>query len=159
MPTFFILILVIGALLTGLAVLNFGLRRSLRAPRIAHTASLAQHGLSGRQVWLPTQRGKRLFGWLLPGNPEIPSPAVIVLHGWGANAEMMLPLARPLQAAGFTVLLIDARNHGASDADNYASMPRFAEDLDAAIDWLNRLEQQHRARFLVANTIMAAPAS
>ena len=136
MPTFLTLILVIGALLTGLAALNFGLRCSLRAPRIAPTASLAQQGLTGHQVWLPTQRGKRLSGWLLPGAPAIPSPAVIVLHGWGANAEMMLPLARPLQAAGFTVLLIDARNHGASDADNFSSMPRFAEDLDAAIDWL-----------------------
>jgi uncharacterized protein len=34
------------------------------------------------------------------------------------------------------VLLVDARNHGASDADNFSSMPRFAEDLDAGIDWL-----------------------
>jgi pimeloyl-ACP methyl ester carboxylesterase len=136
MYTFLTPILVLGGLLTGLVLLNYILRRGLRAPRIAHSASLMQHGLSGREVWLPTQRGKRLFGWLLPGNADAPAPAVIVLHGWGANAEMMLPLARPLQAAGFTVLLIDARNHGASDADDYSSMPRFAEDLDAAIDWL-----------------------
>ncbi len=128
--------LVIGALLAGLAGFNFMLRRSLRAPRIRETASLAQHGLTGREVWLPSQRGKRLFGWLLPGMADKPAPAVVVLHGWGANAEMMLPLARPLQAAGLTILLIDARNHGASNADNFSSMPRFAEDLDAAIAWL-----------------------
>jgi pimeloyl-ACP methyl ester carboxylesterase len=128
--------LIFCGLLAGLAGFNVLLRHSLRAPRIAATASLAQHGLSGREVWLPTQRGKRVFGWLLPGLVNQPAPAVVVLHGWGANAEMMLPLARPLQAAGFTILLIDARNHGASDADNFSSMPRFAEDLDAAIDWL-----------------------
>jgi len=128
--------LFLAALLAGLVGFNFILRRSLRAPRVRETASLAQHGLTGREIWLPTQRGKKLFGWLLPGLANQPAPAVIVLHGWGANAEMMLPLARPLQAAGFTVLLIDARNHGASDGDTFSSMPRFAEDLDAAIDWL-----------------------
>lgn len=128
--------LVLAACLVGLAGFNFILRRSLRAPRISETASLTQLGLSGREVWLPTQRSRRLFGWLLPGNTNTPAPSVVVLHGWGANAEMMLPLARPLQAAGLTVLLIDARNHGASDADSFSSMPRFAEDLDAAIDWL-----------------------
>lgn len=135
MLTFF---LVLAALLAALAGFNFMLCRSLRAPRIRETGSLAQHGLTGQEVRLPTQRGKQLFGWLLPGNAPAtsPAPAVVVLHGWGANAEMMLPLARPVQAAGFTVLLIDARNHGASDADTFSSMPRFAEDLDAAINWL-----------------------
>ena len=128
--------LVIVGLLAGLAGFNLILRRSLRAPRVAATASLAQHGLAGREVWLPGQRGRRLFGWLLPGAADLPAPGVVVLHGWGANAEMMLPLARPLQSAGLTVLLIDARNHGASDGDSYSSMPRFAEDHDAAIRWL-----------------------
>ncbi len=128
--------LFLGALLVALTGLNFMLRRGLRAPRVVESASLAQLGLSGREVRLPTQRGKQLFGWLLPGYEHQPAPAVIVLHGWGANAEMMLPLARPLQVAGITVLLIDARNHGNSDADTFSSMPRFAEDLDAAIDWL-----------------------
>ena len=124
------------ALLAALAGLNFMLRRGLRAPRVVESTSLAQLGLSGRAVRLPTQRGKQLFGWLLPGFDNQPAPAVVVLHGWGSNTEMMLPLARPVQAAGFTVLLIDARNHGSSDGDTFSSMPRFAEDLDAAIDWL-----------------------
>jgi len=129
-------VLFLVALLAALAGFNFMLRRSLRAPRVAETSSLAQHGLTGREVRLPTQRGRHLFGWLLSGNTAAPAPAVVVLHGWGANAEMMLPLARPLQTAGITVLLIDARNHGSSESDTFSSMPRFAEDLDAAIDWL-----------------------
>ncbi|HDH03619.1 MAG TPA: alpha/beta fold hydrolase, partial [Actinobacteria bacterium] len=48
---------------------------------------------------------------------------------------VMLPLARPLHAAGFHTLFIDARGHGMSDHDGYASMPRFSEDLDSAVDW------------------------
>jgi len=152
-------VLVLAAFLVALTGLNFMLRRSLRAPRVVESASLAQLGLSGREVRLPTQRGKQLFGWLLPGNAETPSPAVVVLHGWGANAEMMLPLARPLQAAGFTVLLIDARNHGASDADTFSSMPRFAEDLDAAIDWLKVQPEAIPDRIAIIGHSVGAAAS
>jgi pimeloyl-ACP methyl ester carboxylesterase len=42
---------------------------------------------------------------------------VLVLHGWGNNAEQMLPIAAPLWRAGLNVLLSDARNHGNSDSD------------------------------------------
>jgi len=152
-------VLVLAAFLVALTGLNFMLRRSLRAPRVVESASLAQLGLSGREVRLPTQRGKQLFGWLLPGNAETPSPAVVVLHGWGANAEMMLPLARPLQAAGFTVLLIDARNHGGSDGDTFSSMPRFAEDLDAAIDWLKVQPEAIPDRIAIIGHSVGAAAS
>ncbi len=159
MNTILTSVLVLAAFLVALTGLNFMLRRSLRAPRVVESASLAQLGLSGREVRLPTQRGKQLFGWLLPGNAETPSPAVVVLHGWGANAEMMLPLARPLQAAGFTVLLIDARNHGASDADTFSSMPRFAEDLDAAIDWLKVQPEAIPDRIAIIGHSVGAAAS
>jgi alpha-beta hydrolase superfamily lysophospholipase len=50
----------------------------------------------------------------------------------------MLPLAVPLYRAGMNVLLLDARNHGRSDADNFSSMPRFAEDVSEAINWIKR---------------------
>jgi dipeptidyl aminopeptidase/acylaminoacyl peptidase len=58
------------------------------------------------------------------------------MHGWGGNAEMMLPLAGPLHAAGYSLLLLDARCHGKSDGDSFASLPRFAEDVDAGLAWL-----------------------
>lgn len=149
----------IGILLAGILVLNLVLRRSLRAPRVVEACELARHGLNGREISLPTRRGKHLFGWLLPGNPDAGAPSVIVLHGWGANAEMMLPLARPLQAAGFTVLLFDARNHGRSDADSFSSLPRFAEDLDAAIDWLKAQPEAHADRIAVVGHSVGAAAA
>jgi pimeloyl-ACP methyl ester carboxylesterase len=49
---------------------------------------------------------------------------------------MMLPLAKPLHAAGYALLFFDARSHGRSDGDTFASLPRFAEDLAHAVDWL-----------------------
>ena len=68
-----------------------------------------------------------------------------MLHGWGSNAEQMLPIAAPLRRAGLNVLLLDARNHGQSDSDTFSSLPRFAEDLGQAIAWLKR-HQPGRAR-------------
>ena len=37
------------------------------------------------------------------------APAVVVMHGWGGNAALMLPLARPLHEAGYATLFVDAR--------------------------------------------------
>ena len=48
----------------------------------------------------------------------------------------MLPLARPLHEAGYATLFVDARCHGASDDDSFASLPRFAEDAEHAFAWL-----------------------
>jgi pimeloyl-ACP methyl ester carboxylesterase len=58
------------------------------------------------------------------------------MPGWGANAAMMWPVVPPLHAAGFAVLLIDARCHGRSGDETFTSMPRFAEDIAAGLAWL-----------------------
>lgn len=95
----------------------------------------ADFGLPGEDVWLDGPNGKRLHGWFIPVSGT--APAVVVLHGWGGNAGLMLPFAVPLRQAGFHALFIDARSHGMSESDDHSSMPRFAEDLDVAIDWLS----------------------
>ncbi len=61
---------------------------------------------------------------------------LIILHGWGGNAELMLPIAVPFYNAGLNILLIDSRAHGNSDSATFSSLPRFAEDLGKSIDWL-----------------------
>jgi len=130
-----------GIALAGVAVVGSGLlhlfhrrlRISLAAPRVAIERTLPEHGVAGETVRIPTRRGKTLVAWWLPGAWR---GTVVITHGWGANRELMLPLARPLQAAGWNVLLFDARNHGESDADTFSSMPRFAEDTEAALAWL-----------------------
>lgn len=128
---------VLAAVVAGLGVLlhlfHRRLRAGLAAPRVPLAHGLAAHGVTGETVRLATRRGRRLAGWWLPGERR---GTVVITHGWGANRELMLPVARPLQAAGWNVLLFDARNHGDSDADTFSSMPRFAEDIDAALEWL-----------------------
>lgn len=115
--------------------------RGLRAPRLGYSQTLHQQGLAAvlvREVRIPGPRGRTLFGWLVsPASAtERNVPAVLVIHGWGANAGLMWPVVPPLHAAGFAVLLIDARCHGRSDDEKFTSMPRFAEDIAAGLAWL-----------------------
>ncbi|MDD5031232.1 MAG: alpha/beta fold hydrolase [Rhodoferax sp.] len=61
---------------------------------------------------------------------------VVFMHGWSGNGSQLMSAARELHAQGWNVLLTDARSHGLSDTDTFSSLPRFAEDLDAALNWL-----------------------
>lgn len=113
--------------------------RGLRAPRLPHSQGPAEHGVASdavRAVRIAGPRGKQLFGWMVspPRAVQHPAPAVLVMHGWGANASMLGSVVPPLHAAGFAVLL-DARCHGRSDNEAFTSMPRFAEDIAAGLAW------------------------
>jgi pimeloyl-ACP methyl ester carboxylesterase len=89
-------------------------------------------------VTLQSINGTDLHAWFIPVSGR--APAVIVMHGWGANASLMLPLAPHLHRAGMHALFLDARNHGRSEHDDFVSMPRFSEDLEVAIEWMHELE-------------------
>jgi pimeloyl-ACP methyl ester carboxylesterase len=99
----------------AVALVPAGVHLGFRAPRIRETGTPGDHGLAFEEVRIPTVRHRTLFGWLLP----VPGATrtVVVLHGWGSNAEQMLPIAAPLWRAGLNVLLCDARSHGNSDSD------------------------------------------
>lgn len=107
-----------------------------RAPRIVEQSSPQSLNLPFTQQYLSGVKGKRLFSWFIPAHASCCT--LVVVHGWGANTEMVLPLAQPFHHAGMDVLLYDARNHGRSDGDNFSSLPRFAEDLGSALDWVHQ---------------------
>ncbi len=94
-------------------------------------------GLTAQSVRIHAAGGLRLFAWYLPADTAAPlTPAIVLLHGWGGNASTLLPAAKALHDAGYAVLLPESRNHGRSDRDSHSSLPRFAQDLDSALDWL-----------------------
>ncbi len=133
------------AVVWGLRLLaHAAILRGLRAPRVPHTQALTDHGIAANAVQavrMAGPRGKQLSGWLVSPSgaqqhPPHPVPAVLVMHGWGANASMMGAVAAPLHAAGFAVLLLDARCHGNSGDEPFTSMPRFAQDIAAGLAWL-----------------------
>lgn len=129
-----IFVFIAGALL--LWQFNRQLHRGLTAAREPITVSHENLGPNCRLVSFQTRRDRCLNGWWFT-QPQARG-VIVVVHGWGANRELMLPLARPLVDHGWLVLLYDARNHGDSDTDTFSSMPRFAEDAEAAVDWVQR---------------------
>ena len=141
--------------LVAMLALNRLIRASLAAPRVRESG--VPEGLPWRAVRIPTLRGKSLFGWFIPAAAR--APALAIVHGWGGNAEMMLPLARPLHAAGYALLFFDARSHGRSDGDTFASLPRFAEDLAQAVDWLQMQDEVDARRVGVIGHSVGAGAA
>jgi hypothetical protein len=107
--SFWSALLGVGAVLALLGALRAGfhtlLLRGLRAPRVAHPLTLSDLNLGGFEVRLAGPNGKTLFAWFVPGLGASPTPAVLVMHGWGANSAMMAACLLPLQQAGMATLL------------------------------------------------------
>ncbi len=152
---FALLLVTLGAL----AVFLFPIliRRGLAAPRLRESGQPTD--LPWQTIRIPTVRGRTLHAWYMPPRGATPASAVAVLHGWGGNAETMLPLAAPLHLAGHGVLLFDARCHGSSDDDDFASLPRFAEDLEHALDWLARQPEVDARRLAAIGHSVGAAAA
>ncbi len=123
------------------ALAHRAILHGLRAPRLPHAQTPDVTGLGPdaiQEVRIAASGGRQLFGWLVspPAPAASPAPAVLAMHGWGVNASSMWPVVAPLHAAGFAVLLIDARCHGRSDDEDFTSLPRFADDIASGLHWL-----------------------
>jgi dienelactone hydrolase len=83
-------------------------------------------------------RNVQLAGTLITPAAPGPHPAVILVHGSGAeNREYLLPFARFLIRHGMAVLGYDKRGVGASTGDwNKASFDDLAGDVVAAFEYL-----------------------
>jgi len=152
------LILIVFGLLAVVILLPLFIRLAYRAPRIQAQSTPEDLHLPFQEIRIPTENDKHLFAWFIPLPEDSGSgPAVAVMHGWGSNAGHMLPFASLLHNQGYAVLLLDARNHGQSDTDGYSSMPRFAEDLEHALDWMRQQPRINPRRvFLLGHSIGAA---
>jgi pimeloyl-ACP methyl ester carboxylesterase len=118
-----------------------------RIPRGPVQTDPGDLGLGFEVGRITTINGKILSGWYLPSAPG--APATVVMHGWGASAESLLPLGAALNRAGHAVLLLNARGHGGSESDSFSSMPRFAEDIEAGLGWIKERPGAAPARLTV----------
>lgn len=121
----------------ALAALLAWLRRKLTPQREAPLPTSRPDDPVPQSVRVPTAGGKTLHALWLPATPFAGgAPATVLLHGWGGNASHLWRAACTLHALGHAVLVPEARNHGQSDADSHSSLPRFAQDLHSALDWV-----------------------
>ena len=94
---------------------------------------------------IPTHRvdfdsgGVRCAGWLTLPAGHGPHPAVVLVHGFGATHDMMLPqYEQHFAAGGIATLAFDYRNTGESDGQprQHISLRRQRADVEAALDFL-----------------------
>ncbi len=100
---------------------------------------MSQRGVGATEEHWKNADGTDARGWLLRGGEG--SPAVVLLHAYGADRSWLLNLAVKLnETTNFTVLCPDARGHGENPHVGWTSFGTAeAEDVRAAIGFLRSL--------------------
>lgn len=95
--------------------------------------------------------GSSSRGWLLKGAESL--PAVVLLHAYGADRSHVLDLAVKLnEATNFTVLMPDARGHGANPSVQSSSFGGCeTDDALAAIEFLRGLKTESQTNLVGQN--------
>ncbi|HEV2913305.1 MAG TPA: alpha/beta fold hydrolase [Pyrinomonadaceae bacterium] len=152
LPVLFVLVLAM-ALVAGWIVY-----RVTRPPRAAYLVTpetfsqLSARGLKASNETWANPDGTEARGWLLRGSEG--APAVLLLHGYGADRSHLFNLAVKLnETTNYTVLLPDLRGHGEDPPVNWTSLGgREAEDAGAALGYL-RAVKTAQGRSLVGDRL------
>lgn len=84
---------------------------------------------------IPSIDGGFLEVWRI--EPDIPSRGTVIFaHGWGRNRDRMVSRARFFGQWGFTVVIHSARDHGHSSPRRFMNAAKFAEDIEAVLNWV-----------------------
>ena len=87
-------------------------------------------------IRIPSADGGLLEVWRI--EPDMPSRGTVVFaHGWGRNRDRMVSRARIFSQWGFTAVIHSARDHGRSSPRRFMNAARFAEDIEAVLDWVD----------------------
>jgi uncharacterized protein len=118
-------------------------------PRQRRRRAPSAFGLPSTQLWTtgPLAKG-RLHAWRCPDDPQ---RVVVLGHGMGLDKSRSLAQAQLLHRAGYTVVLFDFRNHGASFRDHALTRfsRRFNDDLVAVVDHVRMIPEHAHARIAV----------
>jgi len=118
-------------------------------PRPRRPRTPAAFGLAPTGLWItgPSARA-RLHAWRLSGDPQ---QVVVLGHGIGLDKSRSLAQAQLAHRAGYTVVLFDFRNHGASFRDHGLTRfsRRFNHDLVAVVDHVRNMPEHAHARLAV----------
>jgi uncharacterized protein len=84
---------------------------------------------------IPAADGGSLELWRI--EPEGASRGIVVfMHGWGRNRDRMVERARLFGCLGYTAVIHSARDHGGSSPCRFMNALKFAEDIEAVLDWV-----------------------
>ncbi len=114
--------------------------------KIPPSSTPADLGLSFHDVEIESN-GRILKAWKMDRGGNW----AVLVHGWGANREVFLPLIREL-SRDFSLLAFDASNHGESSSHWPVSIKVFWQDIGSVIEFLGE------EVFLVGHSMGAASA-
>lgn len=138
-----IVLVVLAAFVAVTVWIVHGITRPPRAPYLVTPQTFSRVTgplLKATDVTWPNHDGTQARGWLIRGTEG--SPAVILLHGYGADRSWLLNLAVKLnETTNFTVLWPDLRGHGENPTVNRTLIGAVdGDDATAAIDYLHTLK-------------------
>ena len=90
--------------------------------------------------------GIQLRGWFIPPDPQGDGAALVFVHGLGGNRGQKLPDAAALVAKGYGALLFDLRNHGTSGNAVTTLGYLEADDVQSAVEYLQRRPEVNSER-------------
>jgi pimeloyl-ACP methyl ester carboxylesterase len=137
------IVLIIVLVFVGvMAWVVYGITRPPRAPYLVTPQTLATVTpiMNAADATWNNHDGTTARGWLIRGADG--SPAVILLHSYGADRSWLLNLAVKLnESTGFTVLWPDLRGHGVNPPVNWTLFGSIdGDDVSAAIEYLQGLK-------------------
>jgi dienelactone hydrolase len=112
-------------------------------------------------LYLPAAEGAP-FMLITPPQVAQRPPAVVLVHGFGADRVIMSTLARRLAQNGYAVLAIDLHGHGANRnpfASGIAEPTVLRDDIRAAVTYLRDSQLVDPARIVVMGHSMGAGAA
>jgi len=115
----------------GTASIWIGGRLSDAAPSLPGPAP---EDLPMEQVSFRSQSGSTIQAWCARGRDG--GGAVVLMHAVRANLAMLVPRARFLWKAGYSVLLFDFQAHGASPGEHVTFGYLESRDVRAAIGYM-----------------------
>lgn len=92
--------------------------------------------LTYRHVCFNAEDGAKLDGWFIPSTTGMSDCSVIIAPGRSPTKNLFLPYAKILSSNGYNVLLFDQRGNGDSSGHKYSFGTREANDVLAAVDYL-----------------------
>jgi pimeloyl-ACP methyl ester carboxylesterase len=150
------IVLLVALAIVGLTV--WLVRGATRPPQRAYLvtpeqfAHLSDRGLKSTEETWSNRDATQARGWLVRGAEG--SPAVLLLHGYGADRSWLLNLAVKLnETTNMTVLLPDMRGHGPQPlvaSSGFGTLE--AEDAADAIEYLRGLKTP-QGRALVGESV------
>jgi len=138
-----IILLILLAFVSVTAWIVYSITRPPRAPYLVTPQTFAKVTgpvLKATDVTWKNHDGTDARGWIIKGADG--APAVIMLHGYGADRSWLLNLAVKLnESTNFTVLWPDLRGHGENPPVRWTLFGGVdGDDVAAAIEYLRALK-------------------